>query len=187
MATLLLPQLARESAATNQRVTCAVTAAARGAPELHERQNEGSTNHHRAEGNAREALRYTLGQATAVGDLWKAAIALLQDGLEGNEARALLDTVLEAIASWLGLAKATKDLVQTTLPAGTVPDGWPALENACQNVEECRKVAQDLRDFLNRPRSPVDPVVLEQAREAIAQGRYCDAAAMRSRFGNPRR
>jgi len=182
MSTLLLSELVRESAASNQRIAKSVDAAAQRPEEPRPSADKGV--HRTKTRDAREALRYTLRQDVEVRGLWQGAVTLFEDGLEGEQARALLDVVLEAFASWFGLVKSTRDLWQTAVRAGAISEGQEELEAACQNVEKARKAAQDMRDFLSRPWPAVDPALLENARKAMAEGRYSSAEVVRARLCN---
>src|SRR5438105_13014884 len=103
MSALLLPELARENAAYNRRVTTSVETVARRL----------ETSSRSLTSDAREALRYTLAQAAEARSLWQGTQALFTDGVEGGEARAALRAVLDVFDSWFGLAKSTRELWQS--------------------------------------------------------------------------
>src|SRR5271163_3596356 len=97
---ILLSDLAQENAASNQRLAHSVETAARRVEELGHLQEKGIPSQQRVIGDAREALRYTLAQAAEARNIWQATLVLFQDGLEGNEARELLQTALRVFNSW---------------------------------------------------------------------------------------
>jgi hypothetical protein len=182
MSTLLLSDLARENADSNHRVAQAVEMAAERVVTLGQVQEKLPISRVKVIEDCRAALRYTLRQSDEVCSLWRGAMAYLRRGLEGDEARALLDVVVEAFDSWFGLVKSTRDLWQKARLATVVPEMLQELDKACSQVEQSRKHALEGRDFLNRPRPPVDPALLETARQEVAQGRYSNANAVSARM-----
>jgi hypothetical protein len=174
MSMLLLPELARENAAANRRITHSV--------ENLRQLQEDTVTRQRMASSAREAFRYTLVQAAEARSHWQGTMALLADGLEGEEAREVLQAVGEVFDSWFGLAKSTRDLLQTTVPAGTTAEGLEELDVAYRDIEALGTAAEEMRAFLNRARSPIDPIILEKARQAVAQGRYKTPEAIRARL-----
>jgi hypothetical protein len=178
MSTLLLPELARESAASNRRL-------ARSVEDLRQREEVQPTLPQAGTGSAREALRYTLFRAAEASSLWQGTVALFQDGLDGHEARDVLQAVLEVFDSWFGLVKSTRDLWHTTDPTGASPEGLEELDAVSRDIELLKTAAEEMRTFLNRSRPPVDAAVLEKARQAVVQGRYKTPEAVRARLHDP--
>jgi hypothetical protein len=184
MSMLLLADLAQEKAASNRRVAQSVETAARrlNAP----RQSQEDLGR-RVTNTTREALRYTLMQAGEARNLWQSTLTLLQDGLEGNESRELLHTVLEAIDSWFGLMKSTRELWQTAGRLRTSLEGLDDLDAAQRDVEVLKNAAAQMSEFLSRPRPAIDASALARARQVVAQGGYKSPEAVRARLDANRR
>ena len=131
MTTLLLPELARENAASNRRVARSVDTAASQPRVTH---------------SAREALRYSLGQAALARGHWQDVLALFEDGVEGGEAREAVHAVLDFFDSWFDLARSTRALWQAAGAPGAAPEG---LDAATREVEALRRNAEEMRAFLD--------------------------------------
>ena len=178
MAMLLLPELARENAASNRRVAQSVTTAAQRMGTVEEAEEKRVT----LRQSAREAMRYTLAQATEARSLWQGTLTLFEDGLEGGEAREALRAMAEVFEAWFGLDKTTRELWQRAIQTGAVSQGLEELDAASHDVATAHKAAEELDAFLGRTRPPVDATMLENARQAIAQGRYKTPELVRSRL-----
>jgi hypothetical protein len=182
MSSLLLPELTRVHADSNRRIARSVETVARQLQGAGESERALPTERRRATGSAQDAVRHTLAEAAEGRSLWQRTLALFQDGLEGAEAREVLQEALAFFDSWFALAKATRELCQAASQAGTAPDGLQDLDAASRDLEVLRTAAEDLRVFLNRPRPPIDPAVLEKARQGVAEGRYKDPETVRARL-----
>lgn len=180
MSTLLLPELAQENATFNRRVALAVEAEAQHLEKLRQLQERLLTLRRRMTSSTREALRCTLAQAAEAHGLWQGTLALFEDGLEGVEAREVLQVVLEVFDSWFSLVKSTRGLWHTAEQAGTTPEGLDTVDEASRDIQALRVAAEELRAFLTRPQPSVDPALLEKARQAVAQGRYKTPEAVRA-------
>jgi hypothetical protein len=181
----LLPELARENAASNRRIASSVGAAARRADDLRQSPTQAGAVRRRAARGAREALRYAVGQAAHAHGLWQEALALLQEGQEGDEARASVRAVLEVFDSWQSVAGSTRELWAAVERAGATPEGLHELDAASQDIEAFRAAAEKLLAFLTRERPPVDPAALERARQVVAEGKYKDPEAVRAGLRGP--
>jgi hypothetical protein len=181
----LLPDLARENAASNRRIASSVGAAARRADDLRQSQAEAGAVRRRAARAAREAVNYACGQAAHAHCLWQEALALLKEGQEGDEARASIQAILEVFDSWLSVAGSTRDLWAAAERAGATPEGLQELDEASQEIGSFRAAAENLLAFLTRERPPIDPAALERARQAVAEGKYKDPEAVRAGLRGP--
>lgn len=177
MSTLLLPDLARENAASNRRV-------ARSVEQLRPKLEAVKSAPRDLANGAREALRYTLVRAAEVRDFWQAALALLEEGLEGGESRDVVQAVLEAFDSWLTLVESTRGLCAGVVQGdhGQLP--LTELDAASDEMQRLREAVVELHGFLGRPWPAIDSQVLARARQAVAQGRYLTAEAVRNRLRN---
>jgi hypothetical protein len=182
MSLLLLHDLAHEKAASNRRIAQSVVSAAQRVEELRRLKEKLTTPRRRITSDTQEALRYTLAEAAEARSIWQGARELFEEGLEGGEARELLQVVLEVFASWFGLAKTTRDLWQVTVEVGATPEGLTELDLAEGHVQALQKSAEDLKAFLTRARPPVDPALLDKARQAVGQGRFKSPEEVRSRL-----
>jgi hypothetical protein len=176
----LLPDLARGRADSNRRAADLLDAEARHLTELRRLHAQLGILRRRVARNAREALRYTLVELGESRHFWQEVRALLEDGLEGHEARRAIQAAVEYFDSWFGLERSSRELWRIAEQAGATPEGLEQLDAASREAQALRAGAEKLRDFLTRPSSPVDPAVLEKARQAIAQGGYKDADAVRT-------
>jgi hypothetical protein len=165
MSTLLLAELARENAASNQRIANSVKTNAQG---------------ENAAGNVREAIRYTLRQAAEAQGLWQGTMSLFQDGLEGGAAREVLQLVRHVFTSWFDLEQATRNLWTTSVRFGAAGDGLQELESAFHEVEGLKAAAQAMETFLSQPRTTVDPAMLEKGRQAVLERRFKSPEEMRA-------
>jgi hypothetical protein len=177
---MLLPDLARGRADSNRRAADLLDAEARHLTELRRLHAELGTLRRRVARNAREALRYTLLELGESRHVWQEVRALFEEGLEGHEARRAIQAAVDYFDSWLGLEKSTRELWRIAEQAGATPEGLEQLDAASREAGALRAAAEKLRDFLTRPPSPVDPAVIERARQAIARGEYKDADAVRA-------
>jgi hypothetical protein len=180
MSTLLLPELARENAASNRRIAHSVEFAARcleQQPQLHDDSRP-------AMRSAQEALRHTLGQATEARNQWQAVLGAFADGLEGDEGREMLQVILDLFDAWCSLVQPTRELCARAAQLGAVLEGLDRLDSAANEVATLRTAAEDLRTFVTAPRPAIGPGVLDRARQAVAQGRFKSPEAVRARLSD---
>lgn len=179
---LLLSELVRENAASNRRVAQSVAAAARQSEGLRELQQQLLAVRRNCARNAREGVRYALGQADAVRRFWRELQALFEDGLEGGEAREMLQGTVEAFDAWFDLAESVRGLWDSATRAGVAPESAEELNTAQRDLERFRNAARELLPLLTRPRPPVPLEILEVARQGVAAGQYQTPEAMRARL-----
>jgi hypothetical protein len=182
MSMLLLPELARETAASNQRIARSVQTAATRSEELRQGHEKPASERQQLMRTAREALRYTLGQAAEAQGQWQDTLSLLGDGLEANEARDVLQAAVDVLDSWFVLLNSTRDLLQVAERSGAAPEGREDLDAAQREMEKVKAAADEMRAFLGRAWPPVDPALLDKARQAITHGKYKTAEAIRAGF-----
>jgi hypothetical protein len=179
MTTLLLSALARENAASNHRIADSVRAASRPSGK---QPNESEDSSRRSmERSAWDVLRHTMTQAEGARNLWKGTLAVFEDGIEGTEAREVIQTVQEVFRSWFDLEKSTRDLWALVLPIDAARGGLQDLDRAYRDVEGLSKAADEMHAFLTNPRRPVDANLLEKGRQAVAAGQFKNPEAMRGR------
>jgi hypothetical protein len=182
MSLLLLPELARENAASNWRAAHSVETEAQLWDTLRHVDDKLATLRRKVAWSAREAVRHTLVQASESRSLWQGTLSLFDDGLEGDEAREVLQAVLAVFESWFGLVKSTRELSDRAVQAGVAPEALTELDAAVRDIEVIQRTAQQMRGFLGRPLPPVDPLRLAKARQTVAQGQFKDPEAIRAQL-----
>jgi hypothetical protein len=180
MSMLLLPELARENAASNRRIAHSVESAARDFGQLRPPEDQIQSVRQQTTRIWREALGYTLRQAVEARNLWQSARALLEEGLEKDEAVTVVQAAVEVFDSWIKLLEPTRELWQAAAQYGANLDGFIDLNSASVDLLALRDTAEQLRGFLVGPRAPVDPGLLDEARQAMAQGRFKSPEAIRA-------
>jgi hypothetical protein len=182
MSTLLLPELARENAASNRRIAHSVEVAARRLEQGPQSHDDWRPLPRQAMRSAQEALRHTLGQATEARNQWQSVLGAFADGLEGDEGREMLQVILDLFDAWFSLVPPTRDLCARAVQLGAVLEGFDQLDMAAIDVATLRTAAEMLRASVSAARPAIDPTVLERARQAIAQGRFAGPEAVRARL-----
>jgi hypothetical protein len=183
MSALLLPELARETAGSNRRVAEKLEAESRRLEQLREKAEDGQALKKQATRSARGATGTTMSRKADVLGLWQHALEVFADGLEGGQARDLLQTLRESIDSWLRLAEDCRAMWRFAATLGSPPQGPEGLDAAEEEVKRVKAAVEKMQAFLSRPRPPVDVGRFEKGREDLAQGRYRTGAQIRS--GNP--
>jgi hypothetical protein len=183
MSTLLLPELARELAASNRRVADSFEAESRQLQELQLTAGERHALKVRAVRSARAAAAATLGRKTETLAVWRNVLDVLHDGLDDGRSNELLKHVLDTIDTWLRLAQDSRDLWGFAAALGAPQEGADELRAAEEEVRRVKGTAESMNTFLGRPWPPVDPSLLERGRNEIAQGRYRTAEQIRAGRG----
>ncbi len=183
MATQLLPELARENAASNRRAAQIVDAARRQLESLESSLGSQPEEVRRwLSRSARQALRYTLAQMPMTSALWQDILAVFEEGLRAEEAKELIRFAHELAETWSELVRSTRVLWEVAARAGAAPEGSHELDAAERRVQELKNAIGQTHAFLNRPRPPVDPGALDAAGAAVAEGRYKTPEDIRARF-----
>src|SRR4051794_5625686 len=110
MSTLLLLDLARESAVSNSRLAETIREEVRQLAELQGQGSNGEALRRRAVCSARGATQATLSRTAEVLNLWHQALAAFGEGLSGEQSTKSLELLRNAIDSWLALARACRDV-----------------------------------------------------------------------------
>jgi hypothetical protein len=181
MSTLLLPELAREMAAFNRRVADSVEAEARRVERLQEELAQADTLRKTTTRSAREALRHTLSQFPDAQAVWRTALEVVRDGVEGGDLKQMLQDVQSVVDTWLTLAEKTRVLCRFAAPA-VAPDKLDELTQAEAAIREVKTAAEKMSAFVTRPKPAVDPARLQQGRNDIEQGRIRTAEQMLARL-----
>jgi hypothetical protein len=180
MGTELLSELTRENTAHLRRVTAAVDAEARRLEELERAPAELAHIRRRAARAAREATRQAIAGAAEVERLWRGVLACLNEGLEKGVAAALVTSAAGSFEPLHELVTEVWGLWATAGRAGAVPEGIDELNTVTRKVEELRATAERMRVFLATPRPAVDPALLADAVQAVADGRVQSPEAVRA-------
>jgi hypothetical protein len=136
---------------------------------------------------ARELTRFTLGRKSDPEAVWQGALEVLQDGVNGEEAREVVSVARNIIDSWLALAQKTRELWQdVAATTGAEPEMLDDLEKAQQEVERVKSAAEKVYAFFTRPWAPIDQDRLRKGLEEAAQGRLKSPEEMLARFKAPK-
>ena len=122
MSALLLPELAREMAASNRRVADSVEAESHRLEELRGAMEQAEPLRKRALRSAREAWSCALNRKADPRAVWQNAWEIIEDGLDGEKARDLLADIQNLIDAWFRLAQTARLLWRIAASAGAVPD-----------------------------------------------------------------
>jgi hypothetical protein len=184
MSTLLLPDLARENAASNRRIAHSVAVAAEQLEQGFRGQVESRSLRGQAARGAQKALDHALAQAEAARAHWQGVLGAFEDGMPRDEGQEMLQVILDVFDAWFSLVQPTRDLSARAADLGAAPEGLDRLDAASRAVAALRSAAEELRGFVTAKRAPIDPAVLARARDAMAQGRFKSPDAVRARLGD---
>jgi hypothetical protein len=107
----------------------------------------------------------------------------LREGLEGAEARELLEVALGAFAAWSELADAAAAWGNHVAHLRQRPvEGLDQLQNRARRLDEERKHIHELLAFAGAPHPPVDPKVLAEGEAALARGECEDTRDILARL-----
>jgi hypothetical protein len=186
MATLPLPELAREMAAFNRRVAESVEAEARRAEKLQQEQGHAEAHPKSVTRSAREALRHTLSQAPDAQAVWQTVLEAVKDGISGEDLKRILGDVRSVLETWLTLAEKTRTLWGFAAATGAPPDSLADLTEAEATIRQIKAEAERLYAFATRTKPAVDPALLQRGRSEVEQGRARTPEQMRAGLDRPK-
>jgi hypothetical protein len=181
--TLLLPELAREIAGSNRRVAESLATESRRLEDLQQEMNEPEALRKRAARSAQGATTATLSRNADIAGVWQRTLEILEDGLAGDQAKELLQNVLDIIDSWLGIAQKSRDIWRLATALGNSAEGLAELDAAEQEAKRVRTAVEKMQVFFSRTRQPLDVARLEKGRADVAEGRFKNPEQMRSGLG----
>jgi hypothetical protein len=183
MSSLLLPELARGTTASNRQVAASVGDEVRRIEQLQAAKETWDSLQRRVTRSSREATNYVLAKVLEIAGLWQSALDGLKEGLEAGEARSVFGATLEVAESGLGLIASARSLWELARRLGVVPEKLDELDAAAREVQQIRSAIERVQTFYSRPRPPIDSERLERGKRAAKEGRVKKPEELRPTSG----